>query len=110
MKIIDELKDWFKDKKTLVSENAKIRCGKEKVEKKYESLLEENSVLSEKYVALLEEKSSKFDLYVEYQEKCIKLAKEKARYREMAKVLSRNQKPVETSNKKKKNNETKPKK
>ena len=37
----------------------------------------------------MEEKSKKFDLYVVYQEKCIKLAKEKSELREKNKELEK---------------------
>ena len=77
--------DWFKDKTKLISENEKIRKGKNAVELKYKTLQFDYTDISKKYVGCLEQKAEKFDLYIKYQEQCEKLAEEK---RELKKQLA----------------------
>ena len=56
--------DWFKNKKQLIDENAKIKKGKENIESKFNQMLEDLDEIKSKYINLLEQKSEKFDLIV----------------------------------------------
>ncbi len=77
MRILERLKDWFKEKNKLVDENMKIRKGKFDIEQKYNQMLEDMNEISVKYTNLLEQKSEQFDLYVKYQNQCFELTVEK---------------------------------
>lgn len=74
--------DWFKDKAKLISENEKMRKGKNAIELKYQTLQSDYTDISKKYVAFLEQKAEKFDLYIKYQEQCKKLTEEKRELKE----------------------------
>ena len=69
--------DWFKNKKQLIDENAKIKKGKENIESKFNQMLEDLDEIKSKYINLLEQKSEKFDLYIKYLNQCDDLTKEK---------------------------------
>ena len=74
--------DWFKDKAKLISENEKMRKGKNAVELKYQTLQSDYTDISKKYVAFLEQKAEKFNLYIKYQDQCKKLSEEKRELKE----------------------------
>lgn len=77
--------NWFKDKKTLIDENMKIRKGKYDVEQKYNEMLEDLDIIEKKYIDILEQKSERFDLYIKYENQCVELARER---RELKKDLA----------------------
>lgn len=83
--------NWFKDKKTLIDENMKIRKGKYDIEQKFNEMLEDLHTIENKYVSVLEQKSEGFDLYVKYQNQCVELARER---RELKKDLALTQEEI----------------
>ena len=77
--------NWFKEKRTLIDENMKIRKGKYDIEQKFNAMLEDIHIIENKYTEILEQKSTQFDLYVKYQNQCVELARER---RELKKDLA----------------------
>ena len=53
--------NWFKEKRTLIDENMKIRKGKHDIEQKFNAMLEDIHIIENKYTELF---FSVFAVYV----------------------------------------------